>query len=184
YYGTPTCPVLSMLNTTGIPAACEDDVYGALSMWVGVQLSGEPSFFGDPICLNEKDNTITYWHCGMGACSLARKDTGAQIGLHPNRFVGPVMDFACEPCEGATIFRIGREPDGSFRFFIAEGTAPDVPKQYIGTSFTVKTDNPCRDIIEKAVMDGFEPHFAVVRGRHGKTLEVLAHMLECKIYNY
>ena len=184
YYGTPTCPVLSMLNTTGIPAACEDDVYGALSMWIGVQLSGEPSFFGDPIALNEENNTITYWHCGMGACSLARKDTGAQIGLHPNRFVGPVMDFACEPCDGATVFRIGREPDGSFRFFIAEGTGPDIAKQYIGTSFAVKTDNPCKGIIEKAVMDGFEPHFAVMRGRHGKTLEVLAHMLGCKIYNY
>ena len=34
-YGTPNCAVLSMLNDDGVAAACEADVYGALSMWMG-----------------------------------------------------------------------------------------------------------------------------------------------------
>ena len=48
-YGTPVCAVLSLLNDDGVAAACEADVYGALSMWVGRELSGRPVFFGDPV---------------------------------------------------------------------------------------------------------------------------------------
>ena len=183
-FGTPVCTVLSMLNDDGVAAACEADIYGALSMWVGMRLSGSPVFFGDPVSLDEGVNTITYWHCGAAACSLARKDTGAAVGVHPNRKIGPAMDFGCEAFEDATVFRIGREPDGSFRFFLTEGTALDKPKQFTGTSVVIKTDSPAREIVEDSVQDGFEPHFAVIRGRHGKTLAALASFLSFPVYRY
>ena len=183
-FGTPVCTVLSMLNDDGVASACEADIYGALSMWVGMRLSGSPVFFGDPVSLDENENTITYWHCGAAACSLARKDTGAVVGVHPNRKIGPAMDFGCEAFEDATVFRIGREPDGSFRFFITEGTALSKPKQFIGTSIVIKTDSPSREIVEDSVQDGFEPHFAVIKGRHAKTLEALAAFFEFPVYRY
>ncbi len=183
-YGTPVCTVLSLLNDEGVAAACEADVYGALSMWIGMQLSGEPVFFGDPVSLDEKECTITFWHCGAAACSLARRDTGAVVGVHPNRRIGPAMDFGCEAFPSATIFRIGREPDGSFRFFLAEGEALDKPKQFIGTSIVVKTDSPSREVVEQSVLDGFEPHFVVIKGRHARTLEALAVMFGFEVCRY
>ena len=183
-FGTPVCTVLSMLNDAGVAAACEADAYGALSMWMGMQLSGEPVFFGDPVALDEDESSITYWHCGMAACSLARRDTGAVVGVHPNRKIGPAMDFGCEAFPEATIFRIGREPDGSFRFFIAEGEALDKPKQFIGTSIVVKTDSNSREVVEQSVLDGFEPHFVVIKGRHARTLETLAQMFGFEVYKY
>ena len=183
-YGTPVCTVLSLLNDDGVAAACEADVYGALSMWVGMQLSGEPVFFGDPVSLDEWENTITFWHCGAAACSLARKDTGAEIGVHPNRKIGPAMNFGCEAFPEATIFRIGREPDGSFRFFLATGEALDKPRQFIGTSLVICTDSDSREIVEKSVLDGFEPHFVVMKGNHVKALEALADMLGFEVYKY
>ena len=183
-FGTPVCTVLSMLNDEGVAAACEADIYGALSMWIGMQLSGEPVFFGDPVSLDEGENTITFWHCGAAACSLARKDTGAVVGVHPNRKIGPAMDFGCEAFPAATIFRIGREPDGSFRFFLTEGEALDKPKQFIGTSIVVKTDSDSRQVVEQSVLDGFEPHFAVIKGRHARTLEELARMFGFEVYRY
>ncbi len=173
-YGTPVCTVLSLLNDDGVAAACEADLYGALSMWIGMHLSGSPVFFGDPVSLDESENSITFWHCGTAACSLARQDTGATVGVHPNRKIGPAMDFGCEGFEDATVFRIGREPDGTFRFFLCEGSALDKPKQFTGTSIVVHTDADARGIIESAVTAGFEPHFVVIRGRHAKTLETLA----------
>ena len=183
-YGTPVCAVLSMLNDDGVAAACEADVYGALSMWVGMQLSHSPAFFGDPVSLNESENTITFWHCGAAACALARKDTGAVVGVHPNRKIGPAMDFGCEAIPTVTVFRIGREPDGSFRFFIVEGEALNKPKQFIGTSMVVRTDAPCRKIVEETVAAGFEPHLAVFPGRHGAALEALAKFYSMPTYNY
>ena len=175
-FGTPVCTVLSMLNDEGVAAACEADVYGALSMWIGMQLSHEPVFFGDPVAMDESESSITYWHCGAAACSLARRDTGAVVGVHPNRKIGPAMDFGCEAFPEATIFRIGRKPDGSFRFFIAEGAAMDKPKQFIGTSIVVRTERPSREVVEESIRAGFEPHFVVLKGHHAETLKVLAEM--------
>jgi len=183
-FGTPVCTVLSMLNNEGVAAACEADMYGALSMWIGMQLSNEPVFFGDPVALNEEESSITYWHCGAAACSLARKDTGANIGVHPNRKIGPAMDFGCESFPKATIFRIGRDVDGSFRFFIAEGAAMDKPKQFIGTSIVVQTETPSLEIVEDSIKEGFEPHFVIIKGNHGDELESLAEMFGFEVYRY
>lgn len=183
-YGTPVCTVLSMLNDEGVAAACEADICGALSMWTGMRLSDAPVFFGDPVSLDEEENTVTFWHCGAGACSLARKDTGAVVGVHPNRRIGPVMDFGCEKFDDATIFRIGRLPDGSYRFFIAEGSVLDKPKQFEGTSIVVRTEMNSRLLVEESVKDGFEPHFVVIRGREGDALEALADMYGFPVYRY
>ena len=53
-FGTPVCTVLSLLNDEGIASACEADIYGALSMWIGMNLSDAPVFFGDPVSLDER----------------------------------------------------------------------------------------------------------------------------------
>lgn len=183
-FGTPVCAVLSMLNDLGVAAACEADMYGALSMWIGMQISDSPVFFGDPVHLDEAENALTFWHCGAAACSLACDATGAAVGVHPNRRLGPAMDFACEGFGGATVFRIGREADGSFRFFILEGEAVNLPKQFIGTSIVVKTDTPVRTVVEESVKAGLEPHFAVIKGRYASALEALAHMLNIPVCRY
>ena len=183
-YGTPVCAVLSLLNDEGVAAACEADVYGALSMWIGQRLSAQAVFFGDPVSLDDAENTLTFWHCGAAAPSLARKSTGATVGVHPNRKIGPAMDFGCEAFPTATVFRVGREPDGRFRFLIAEGEILDKPKQFTGTTVVVKPDYPVRRLVDESVRAGFEPHFAVMRGRHGKELEYLAQFFRFEVVKY
>ena len=183
-FGTPVCMVLSLLNALQIPASCEADVYGALSMYVGSRLTGASTFFGDPVAMDETESTITYWHCGMAACDLARCDTGAVVGVHPNRKIGPVMDFGCKPCKDATVFRIGRTPDGEFRFLIAEGEIPDKPKQFQGTSIVVKTDYPAEHLVKETILMGWEPHYVVLYGRVGGILEKLGRMLDLEVLRY
>ena len=63
-----------------------------------------------------------------------------------------------------------------FAFFLAEGEALDKPKQFIGTSIVIRTDADSRSIVEKSVLDGFEPHFVVIKGRHKAALQALAEM--------
>lgn len=173
-----------MLGNDGVAAACEADVYGALFMWVGMRLSNAPTFFGDPVSLDEGESTLTFWHCGAAACSLARPDTGAAVGVHPNRKIGPAMDFGCRAYPEVTVFRIGRNADGSFRFFILEGAAADKPKQLTGTSLVVKAQSDCRKVVEDSVKARFEPHFAVIRGHHARALTALAHMLGAEVCEY
>ena len=182
-FGTPVCAVLSVMNDLGVASACEADLYGALSMYIGSVLTKRSVFFGDPASMDEKEGTITFWHCGMAPCSLARKDTGACAGLHCNRHIGPTLEFGCRAEDEVTIFRIGRKPDGTFRFFIEEGRALDAPKQFYGTSVVVKTKKDPEKIVTEAIKAGFEPHYAVIFGDTAKELEMLAEMLGMEVWS-
>lgn len=183
-FGTPVCAVLAMLGDNGVPASCEADAYGALSMYIGQTLTGKCTFFGDPVSLDETENTITFWHCGTAACSLAREDTGAVCGVHCNRKIGPTLEFGCKAEKAVTIFRIGREKDGTFRFFLCGGEALDKPKQFNGTSIVVKTENDSRAIVENSVKNGWEPHFVVAMGDIKDELRALATMLDIPVEAY
>ncbi len=183
-FGTPVCAVLAILNDLGVAAGCEADTYGALSMYLGMQLTGQPTFFGDPVSMDEGENTITFWHCGTAACSLAREDAGAKVDVHCNRKIGPTLDFGCRPCEKVTIFRIGKDEEGKFRFFLATGEALDKPKQFNGTSVVVRTNDAAEKIVYESVTAGWEPHFAVIYGDTAEELEILAHMLGMEVQRY
>lgn len=183
-FGTPVCAVLAMLNDLGVAASCEADTYGALSMYLGMQLTQQATFFGDPVSMDEKENTITFWHCGTAACSLAREDTGAKVDVHCNRKIGPTLDFGCKPCKEVTIFRIGKDSDGDFRFFIAGGEALDKPKQFNGTSLVVKMNADAKTIVYESVEAGWEPHFVVAYGNVAAELEILAGMLNMEVQRY
>lgn len=180
-FGTPVCTVLGILNDLGISASCEADTYGALSMAIGRMLSGRPAFFGDPVSLDEAESTITLWHCGMAPCSLAREDTGAEIGVHCNRKIGPTLEFGCKESEHAVIFRIGKDRDGKFRFFVASGKALDRPKQFYGTSTVIRTDAPAERIITESVRAGWEPHFAVIYADVADDLAMLGALLDLPV---
>lgn len=183
-YGTPVCAVLAMLNDLGVAASCEADTFGALSMYIAMQLTGQAVFFGDPVSMDEAEGTITYWHCGTAACSLARIDTGAKVDVHCNRKIGPTLDFGCKPAEQVTIFRVGRTADGKSRFFVASGRALDKPKQFNGTSIVVQTMQAPEAIINQSVKDGWEPHFVVAYGDCADALRALGHMLNLEVCEY
>jgi L-fucose isomerase-like protein len=183
-YGTPVCSVLAMLNDQNVAAACEADAYGALSMYIGQQLSTLPTYLGDPVSIDEDENTITFWHCGTAACGLARRDTGATVGVHPNRKIGPTMEFGLRECKEATIFRIGRKPDGTFRFLIMDGKVLDKPQQFLGTSVVVEVEPKVNPLITSMVQDGWEPHFVVIYADIKEELELLAQLFGCEIVKY
>ena len=180
-FGTPVCMVLSILNDLDVPSACEVDAYGALSMYMGRELTGRSTFFGDPVSMDEKEGTVTFWHCGMAACSLARTDTGAEVGEHCNRHIGPTMEFGCKAEKEVTIFRVGKDCEGKFRFLIAPGEALDKPKQFYGTSIVVKTDMDAKKFVEQTVTEGWEPHFVVIYGDVADELEILGHQLNIPV---
>jgi len=183
-FGTPVCAVLAMLNDLDVAASCEADTLGALSMYMGQHLTGTPAFFGDPVSLNEEENTIHFWHCGTAACSLARTDTGALVGEHCNRHIGPTLEFGCKPSPEVTVFRVGRSPEGRFRFFIASGEALDRDKQFLGTSVVVRTEASAEEIVHRTVEGGWEPHYAVIYGDCADSLEMLAHMFDIDVLRF
>ncbi|MCH5198560.1 MAG: fucose isomerase [Oscillospiraceae bacterium] len=183
-FGTPVCSVLGIMNDLGIPAACEADTYGAITMYIAQYLTGKPAFFGDPVSMDENENTVTFWHCGMAPCSLARKDTGARAGVHCNRKIGPTLEFGCEGGMNATILRLGQDENGEFRIFAAAGDVLDKPQQFYGTSVVVKPKSNAFGLINRAVKDGWEPHFAVAMGDITEEAAIFGKMLGIKVIEY
>lgn len=182
-FGAPVCAVLSMLNDNGIASSCETDIGGAISMFIGSGLTGQATYFGDPVAVDDKCDSIVYWHCGAGASCLANKSTGSKLGVHPNRKIGPTMEFGLK--EGpVTVLRLGKDKDG-FRMFVFKGEALDEPQKFFGTSVTVKPEGgKAADKIAEFVRDGWEPHFVVAYGDVVEEVKTMCNFIGIKVYEY
>lgn len=182
-FGAPVCAVLSMLNDNNIVASCETDIGGSISMFIGSQLTGKATYFGDPVAVDETCDSIVYWHCGAGASSLANKSCGAKLGVHPNRKIGPVMDFGLQPGK-VTVLRLGKDQKG-YRMFMYKGEALDEPQKFYGTSVTVKVDGGnAAKRVKEFVKDGWEPHFVVAYGDITEEIEILCELLNIRLFEY
>ncbi|MDR1155683.1 MAG: hypothetical protein LBL04_13335 [Bacteroidales bacterium] len=182
-YGVPVCSVLSFLNDCGVAASCETDMGGAISMFIGSALTVGATYFGDPVAIDERCSGIVFWHCGAGATSLARKAEGARLGVHPNRKIGPTMEFGLR--SGAvTVLRLGKSREG-LRLMAMKAEALDEPQKFFGTSVTVKpAAGTPQEKVTALVGDGWEPHFVVAYGDIMEELRLMCGFLDIPFIEY
>ena len=160
-FGAAACSTLSFLTEEGIVSSCESDIHGAVSMFIEKELSGgQPPYLGDLVHLDEASNSVVFWHCGAGAFSLANKSTGARAGGHPNNGVGLTMEFGLKPGK-VTICRLSRVGP-KYRMLILAGEALDSPQKFYGTTVDVRLPAEARAVMTDLMLEGYEPHYAVV----------------------
>jgi len=152
-------------------------------MFIGSELTGSASYFGDPVAIDENCNGIVFWHCGAGATSLAKGKEKAKLGVHPNRKIGPTMEFGLKAGK-VTVLRMGKCPEG-FRLMAMKGEALDEPQKFWGTSLTFKpaTGSP-QEKVAALVSDGWEPHFVVVYGDIIEELQLICYFLKIPFMEY
>ena len=182
-YGVPVCATLSFLNDCGVAASCETDMGGAISMFIGSALTGSAAFFGDPVAIDESCGGIVFWHCGAGAPSLARGSEGARLGVHPNRKIGPTMEFGLKKGT-ATILRVGKSREG-LRQMAMKGEVLDEPQKFSGASlaFRPATGTP-PEKVAALIADGWEPHFVVAYGEVVDELRLISGFLDIPFKEY
>jgi len=167
--GVAPCSIVSLLNDEGIPTSCERDVLGAISMYMLAKLSNQPAFLGDLVHLDDKLNTLTFWHCGAGAPSLAGR-SGAKAGVHPNRKIGISLEMEAKSGP-VTVIRLGLDA-GKLRLLIMEGWAKDGPQKFLGTCIdVVPGEISGRGWMNKVMTLGYEPHYAVGYGHWADVLK-------------
>ncbi len=119
--GAMACASLGRLGDTEIPAACEGDVMGALSMLALQGVSGQPTILMDLSDVDLQDDTVQVWHCGNAPLQWATRTNGepnTRLTTHFNRDgVGVVRDMILRPGP-ATAFRL---LSGGRRAVIASG---------------------------------------------------------------
>ena len=144
-FGFVPCYVNSRLASRGIPVACEVDIYGALSEYIGMCVTGDtvtlldinnsvPKTQFDSDIAGKFDYTLTDtfmgFHCGnTPSCKLC-SDRAVKFQLIQHRLLesaGSEPDFTRGTLEGdiaespITFYRLQCDSEGVLRAYIAEG---------------------------------------------------------------
>ena len=173
-WGLSSCLAMSRLTMAGVPAACEVDVHGALSMHLLHLASQTTPWLGDwNNQVSSVPNTVNFWHCGVfpyeHACGKAK--------VMPHFMNAPA--FGQENAEGTIEFRLKTGPvtitrlneslDGEFMLLIEEGEIIDAPGSARGSYGFIQV--PDLNRVYNALLDyGFIHHGAASYGKVGKIL--------------
>lgn len=102
--GAMACAAVGRLGDFALPAACEGDVMGALSMLAVQGVSAQPAMLLDLSDLDVHDDSLLFWHCGNAPLTWAAP--GMRLTEHFNRKgLGVVRDMTIKPGP-ATGFRL------------------------------------------------------------------------------
>ncbi|NGP45709.1 hypothetical protein G4V62_12360 [Bacillaceae bacterium SIJ1] len=157
------CSTLSHFTEQGVVASCEADIHGSLSMFILREMSGgQAPYLGDLVHVVPERNAAVFWHCGAGAYSLATPETGATVGVHPNRKLGFALDFSLKP-GAVTVFRVSYTQEG-YRLLIMKGEALPNGATFQGTSVEVAFSKDIEELVTCLLTEGYEPHYAMVYG--------------------
>ena len=187
------CYVNSRLSAMGIPVSCEVDIYGALSEYIGVCISGQPTTLLDinntvPSSIFEKaikgkynarlTETFMGFHCGnTSTCLLKDPHMGYQLimkrDLEPEL---PEPDITRGTMEGnikpgdITFFRLQSDADTSLKAYIAQGAVLDVDCESFGSIGTFAIPEMDRFYRHVLIEKGYPHHGAVAFGHYGKQI--------------
>ena len=171
HWGGAACGPLSMLSESGLPAACEADAFGALTLLMLSEITERPAFLADLVDFDPVDNSAVLWHCGVAPPSMADPDRPVEAGEHPNRHVPLTMNFGLRPGP-VTIARLSRSR-GQLRLVVGTGEIRMAPPPFIGTSGVVTMDGSVEQFHRILISEGLEHHFGVAHGDHRRAVQAL-----------
>ncbi|HWQ58325.1 MAG TPA: fucose isomerase [Clostridia bacterium] len=189
-FGFVPCYVNSRLAARGIPVACETDIYGALSEYIGACISGEPVTLLDvnntvPASMYAKmdadfpnDDLFMGFHCGnTPGCMLKAPRMSYQRIM--KRLLEPELaepNITRGTIEGdirpgdITLFRLQGGADGKLRAYVAQGATLDTPSESFGGIGVFRIPEMGRFYRHVLIEKAFPHHAAVAFGRYGKEL--------------
>ncbi|MBQ5933241.1 MAG: fucose isomerase [Lachnospiraceae bacterium] len=193
-FGFEPCYVNSRLASHGIPVACEVDIYGALSEYIGSCISADavtlldinnsvPQYIYDENIKGKYNYTLTDtfmgFHCGNTPSCKMCADRAVKYQLIQHRLLEPEgsePDFTRGTLEGdiaasdVTFYRLQCDSDGNLRSYIAEGEILDVPTRSFGGIAIFAINEMGRFYRHVLVQKRYPHHGAVAFGHYGKAL--------------
>ena len=194
-FGFEPCYVNSRLVSRGIPVSCEVDIYGALSEYIGMCVSGDTvtlldinnsvpkSMFDEKIQGRYNAYTLTDtfmgFHCGnTPACKMCA-DRAVKYQLIQHRVLEPAgsePDISRGTLEGdiapsdITFYRLQCDSQGVLRAYIAQGEVLDVPTGSFGGIGVFAIPEMGRFYRHVLIQKGYPHHGAVAFSHVGKYL--------------
>ena len=193
-FGFEPCYVNSRLASRGIPVACEVDIYGALSEYIGACVSGDavtlldinnsvPASMYDAEIKGKYDykltDTFMGFHCGnTPACKMCA-DRAVKYQLIQHRLLEPAgsePDFTRGTLEGdiapseITFYRLQCDSEGTLRAYIAQGEVLPVATGSFGGIGVFAIPEMGRFYRHVLIEKRYPHHGAVAFGHYGKAL--------------
>ncbi len=169
------CVPFTMLGTFDkIPVACEGDVGAAVSLLLATAASNNIATVMDVAAVDEEENAILLWHCGIGSCDLAPKKEDVKIIYHPmmNRKnenapkFGLSYDYNFKP-QDVVVSRLTDDGKLVFSFsgeFIKAKDAYDGTRGWVGNLKKDAEDAKLLDVVNTMMREGVEHHLVVSAG--------------------
>lgn len=178
--GCAACGAMSMLSDgfgldSPLPCSCEADINGTLTQLILQILADAPAFGTDIVGVDQAQDLVALWHCGLAPLAMADPNFPARGGLHSNRGLPLVMDFPLKP--GEVSFARISQATGSLRLVLGNGEMLAIPRPFRGTSGTLKLDFPARKFLDMLLHEGLEHHISLVYGNYTNILKVFAKLV-------
>lgn len=191
-FGFVPCYVNSRLTAKGIPCACEVDIYGALSEFIGQCVSDDVVTLLDinntvPADLYNNEikgkfdysltDTFMGFHCGNTAAEkLSSKEMKYQLIMHRGLEPDKEPDITRGTLEGdiapseITFFRLQSNADAELRAYVAEGEVLPVATRSFGGIGVFAIKEMGRFYRHVLIEGRFPHHGAVTFSHNGKAL--------------
>ena len=191
-FGCVPCYVNSRLTARGIPVACEVDIYGAISEYIGACISEDavtlldinnsvPQYIYDEDIKGKYDykltDTFMGFHCGnTPACKMC-DSRAVKYQLIQHRLLEPAgsePDFTRGTLEGdiaasdITFYRLQCNSEGELVAYVAEGEVLDVPTRSFGGIGIFAIKEMGRFYRHVLIEGNYPHHGAVMFGHYGK----------------
>ncbi len=167
-YGCAACVTMSMLGEKLLPAACEVDIAGAVSMYaLTLAAHGQSALLDWNNNFAEDRNKCVCTHCGNFPKSFVRNDLKLGTLGVLGRTLGKVNTFGAvygKVTKGDfTFFRISTDDTkGVIKAYLGTGEITDDPYGMDGCIAVTKVDN-LQILMKHICKNGFEHHVAMVR---------------------
>lgn len=191
-FGFVPCYVNSRLTARGIPVACEVDIYGALSEYIGTCVTGAAVTLLDinntvPAEMYEQsiegklaygdDEVFMGFHCGnTPICRLKKGTMKYQLIMHRGLEPDKEPDITRGTLEGdiapgkITFFRLQGNIDSQLQSYIADGEVLPVETQSFGGIGVFGIPEMERFYRHVLIEDGYPHHGAVAFGNVGRQI--------------
>ena len=193
-FGFEPCYVNSRLASRGIPVACEVDIYGALSEYIGACVTGDavtlldinnsvPQYIYDEDIKGKFDykltDTFMGFHCGNTPSCKMCDNRAVKYQLIQHRLLEPAgsdPDFTRGTLEGdiaasdITFYRLQCDSEGNLRAYIAQGEVLPVATRSFGGIGIFAIPEMGRFYRHVLIQKRYPHHGAVAFGHYGKAL--------------
>lgn len=178
-YGCAACGPMGMLNGEKLPAACEADVFGAITARLMQEIAGEPSWLVDIVDIDAASDTGVFWHCGSAPLSMCDPDARPAAQIHSNRRMPLLYQFPLKPGR-ITIARLSQARN-EIKMVVGGGEVVRAPMSFTGTSAVVRFDGGAKTAMRGLLDQALEHHVAMVYGEHRGALEALGQAMNVPV---